>query len=374
MWLSKDQGVTWEVTEGSINGIHASIVELKDGRIMALGRGGNINHHLPMSISADYGKTWTAMATELPPITYTQRFSMTRLAEGHLALATFLPDVAKLGPQRSTDRELAKLCICISYDDGKTWPTRRILTDERGDHGLTGMSYGRVYMGYGAGEPTAYVTVTQARNGVIHVVSSMNHYAFNLKWAESGPAHPDPMPQPKTLPARSALTFVLTPEQMKPYHVARTLWSNERTGAMEALDAEKGFSAEAEVTLGKGEHDHFILRAFVRSGCTMCNRYWMRVTARATSFWYAGEWQTLPDAVEMGNHGVYRMAVRDDTCVQIYRDGRLLATFPPSYEIGFALPTRGNWMEWEMNMEGTEIAASSVSYDLSGPFQSVSTK
>jgi sulfatase modifying factor 1 len=369
MWISRDQGATWQVTEGLINGIHAAIVELKDGRIMALGRGGNVDHHLPMSITDDYGKTWKAEATELPPITYTQRFSMKRLAEGHIALATFLPDVSHLRPEQPTDRELAKLCICISYDDGKTWPVRRILTDETGDRGVTGMSNSRIYMGPGSGEPTAYVTLTQARNGLIHVVSSVNHYAFNLKWAESGPKNPTAMPQPKELSVKTALPFTLTPEQMKPYHVARSLWSNERTGAMDSLDIEKGFTVEAQVTLGQSETDYFILRAFVRSGCTMCNRYWLRITPKETSYWYAGGWQPLQDSVPMREAGIYRIAVRDDTCVQIYRDARLLASFPASYEIGFAPPTRGNWLEWETLSEGVEPSVASVSYDLSGAHQ-----
>jgi hypothetical protein len=58
MWLNKDQGQTWEDTGGSIIGIHAAIVEFTDGRLMALGRGGNIDGHMPMSISSDYGKKW----------------------------------------------------------------------------------------------------------------------------------------------------------------------------------------------------------------------------------------------------------------------------------------------------------------------------
>ena len=373
LWLSKDQGHTWEDTGGNINGIHAAIVELKDGRLMALGRGGNVNHQLPMSISDDYGKTWKAFATELPPVTFTQRFSMKRLAEGHLALATFLPNVAQLGPQQKTDRELAKLCICISYDDGKTWPVRRILTYETGDHGITAMSNGRIYMGPGNSEPTAYVSLTQARNGIIHVISSMNHYAFNLKWAESGPKNPSqnpsPMPKPKTLSAKTHLSSLLTPQQMKPYRVARTLWSNERTGAMDALDIEKGFTVEANVTLGNAPDDHFILRAFVRSGCTMCNRYWLRATSKGVAYWYAGDWQPLDNSVPPPGQSVYRMAVRDDTCVQIYCDGRLLASFPPSYEIGFAPPTRGCWIEWEMQIEDAEPSITNNAYDLTGPYQ-----
>lgn len=368
LWLSKDKGATWECTEGTINGIHAAIVELKDGRLMALGRGANVNNQLPMSISDDYGKTWKAQATELPPVTYTQRFAMTRLKEGPLVLVTFLPDVAHLGPQTSTDRELAKLCICISYDEGMTWPVRRVLSNETGDRGITGMSNGRVYLGPGYGEPTAYCSILQARNGVIHVLSSMNHYAFNLKWVESGAHWLDAMPKAAELPRKAALAMVLSATQMDASRVSRTLWTNERTGAMDALDQEKGFSVEASVALSHAEDDYFILRAFARSGCTMCNRYWLRVRPQGVDYWYAGAWQALDGAKGSGGtKRTYRMSVRNDTCAQIYEGARVIGTYPASYEIGFAPPTRGNWMEWERPVERVGHEPT-VSFDLHGAF------
>ena len=368
MWLSRDQGKTWEDTGGNINGIHAAIVELTDGRLLALGRGGNVDGHMPMSISTDCGKTWKARASVLPPITYTQRLSMIRLAEGPLVLATFVPDVSTLEPAKKTDRELAKLIVAVSYDDGQTWPERRLLTDGRGDHGITGISNARIYMGPGAAEPTGYVSITQARNGVIHVISSMNHYALNLAWIKAGPPNPSPMPSVRPLRARSLLAVSLSPVQMRQYRVSRKLWSNERTGAMEALDIGKGFTAEAKISLGGADSDYFILRAFARSGCTMCNRYWIKVTNRGTFYWYGQEWKLLQDAVAPASEGTFRLAVRDDTCVQIYRDERLLAAFPPSYEIGFAPPTRGCWLEWEIERENADPSVAAVSYDLEGPF------
>lgn len=364
MWLSKDKGETWEDTGGSINGIHASIVELKDGRLMALGRGCNINDQLPMSISEDYGKTWKASASVLPPITYTQRFAMRRLKEGPLALAMFLPDVSALGPQKSTDRELAKLCICISYDDGATWPVRRLLTDESGDKGVIGMSNGRIYMGPGNSEPTAYVSMTQARNGVVHVTSSMNHYAFNLKWAESGPAAPNPLPSFKQLEPRAKLATSVLSSKME-YRKTPNLWSNERTGAMESIDLARGFTVEAKIASAGGKEEECVLRVFARSGCTMCNRYWLRVTADGAFYWYAGQWQEL-NATDTAKSEIYRLAVREDTCVQIYKGTKVIGLYPASYEIGFAPPTRGNWIEWEIN--SSDLKMLSLNYDETGAY------
>jgi hypothetical protein len=293
---------------------------------------------------------------------------MTRLAEGPLLLATFVPDITELQPAKKTDRELAKLIVAVSYDDGKTWPVRRLLNDDSGDHGVAGISNARIYMGPGAAEPTGYVSVTQARNGVIHAISSMNHYAFNLAWIKAAPAKPSPMPSVRNLAIKSTLSVACTAQQMERYQVALRHWSNERTGAMDALDIEKGFTAEAKIQLGDSDKDQFILRAFVRSGCTMCNRYWLRVTNLGAFYWHAGDWQPLKDAIPPVALGSYRMAVRDDTCVQIYRDGRLLAAFPPSYEIGFAPPTRGCWLEWETGSDSLESSVQAIAYDLDGPF------
>lgn len=77
--LSKDNGLTWEdmgktnpgtfkagASGGTIAGIHAGVVQLSDGRFMALGRGDGIVdrnglERMPMSISEDNGRTWTYM-------------------------------------------------------------------------------------------------------------------------------------------------------------------------------------------------------------------------------------------------------------------------------------------------------------------------
>ena len=85
--ISKDEGKTWydpwdgaplpDFKEGgtgsTIAGIHAGIVQLKNGNLMALGRGNSIRNkegklRMPMSISDDMGKNWKYMASELPPI------------------------------------------------------------------------------------------------------------------------------------------------------------------------------------------------------------------------------------------------------------------------------------------------------------------
>lgn len=116
---SRDGGVTWEdrwdgaplpdFKEGgrgsTIAGIHAGVVQLSDGSLMALGRGNSIpgpdgKPRMPMSISHDMGRTWTYHASELPPIDGGQRLVLRRLNEGPLLLVSFTDH-----PQRTPEAD-----------------------------------------------------------------------------------------------------------------------------------------------------------------------------------------------------------------------------------------------------------------------------
>ena len=106
--ISKDGGKTWcdpwdgaplpDFKEGgtgsTIAGIHAGIVQLGNGSLMAMGRGNSIRNkegklRMPMSISEDMGKTCKYVASELPPIDGGQRLVLMRLNEGPLLLVSF---------------------------------------------------------------------------------------------------------------------------------------------------------------------------------------------------------------------------------------------------------------------------------------------
>lgn len=43
-------------------------------------------------------------------------------------------------------------------------------------------------VGFRGAEPQGYLAGTQARDGVIHLISSWNHYAFNVAWLKEGGA------------------------------------------------------------------------------------------------------------------------------------------------------------------------------------------
>jgi hypothetical protein len=94
--------------------------------------------------------------------------------------------------------------------------------------------------------------------------------------------------------------------------------------------------------------------------------YWLHVDAEKVSYWYNGAWQ--PIAKASSGRAVYRLSVRADTCVQIYCDRILIATFPASYEIGFAAPTRGSFVEWSFSTSNPDYKVESLSLDFEGAF------
>lgn len=206
--LSRDGGRTWADPgegkpaprfteggkgEGTIAGIHAGVVELKDGRLMALGRGDSINGRMPMSFSTDLGATWTYKASPFPPIGSGQRLVLRRLQEGPILFVSFTsgdrrkPEANPLTFVGQDGKEFSGsgLFAALSFDEGETWPVRRLLTPGEGEH-AGGAHTGRFVASPTRAEPAGYLAATQTPDGVIHLISSRLHYRFNLAWLTAG--------------------------------------------------------------------------------------------------------------------------------------------------------------------------------------------
>ena len=194
-----------EFREGTVGttvaGIHAGVVELKDGSWMALGRGNTIvtkngSKRMPMSVSEDGGATWRYSASPFPPIDGGQRLVLMRLREGPILLVSFTDH-----PQRTPEDERGMvfkrkdgteyrgygMYAALSYDEGKTWPVRKLLSDGN-ERFLDGGAWtGFFVMDTSHAEPRGYLAGTQSPDGTIHIVSSRLHYRFDLKWLEQLP-------------------------------------------------------------------------------------------------------------------------------------------------------------------------------------------
>jgi formylglycine-generating enzyme required for sulfatase activity len=202
--ISRDNGRTWQsrgrdlrgndgVRPGNsgpcIAGIHAPIVELADGRLMAFGRlhpedpaQKLFKLKMPASYSSDLGETWHWEISEFPVVSNVQRPAMLRLKEGPIVLCSFTdqwrtPFKERQGMTfKSTTGTYTGygLYAAVSYDEGKTWPDHRLLAPE----------------GKNTADGYGYLAVTQTRNGRIQLVTSKDHYAFNLAWIKALPPQP----------------------------------------------------------------------------------------------------------------------------------------------------------------------------------------
>ena len=202
--ISRDNGKTWRETgrqrRGSedimpggkgpfMAGIHQPIVELADGRLMACGRisAGQADQErfqfkMPVSYSSDLGETWSYAISEFPVVSNTQRPAMLRLKEGPIVLCSFTDQARTPFKERqgltfkSTSGNYTGygLYAAVSYDEGKTWPNRRLIAPE----------------GKTTADSNGYLAITQTRDGRIQLITSKDHYAFNLAWIKAVPPAP----------------------------------------------------------------------------------------------------------------------------------------------------------------------------------------
>jgi len=204
--VSRDDGRTWSETgrqrRGSediqpggrgpfMAGIHSPIVELADGRLMAFGRISaglpdqeRFQFTMPASYSADLGDSWEWEKSEFPVVSNTQRPALLRLKEGPILLCSFTdehrtPFKDRKGMTfRSTGADYTGygLFAAVSYDEGKTWPDRRLVAPA----------------GKKVADSWGYLALAQSRDGHVQLITSKDHYVFNLAWIKALPPAPSP--------------------------------------------------------------------------------------------------------------------------------------------------------------------------------------
>jgi len=187
--LSRDEGETWVDAGGTIAGIHAGVAQLRDGRLLAFGRGGDIDGRMPMSISSDMGKTWQYSASSFPPIGGGQRLVLMRLQEGPLLFVSFANEPTTIRDASGNHRPVTGMFAALSYDEGRTWPQTRLVSDDGPGREAETLDGAPFALTRSSAEPKGYLAACQGSNRLIHLISSWNYYCFNLKWLET-PAPP----------------------------------------------------------------------------------------------------------------------------------------------------------------------------------------
>jgi len=185
VWISRDETLTWTRASGQTAGVHAPVIELDDGRLIAFGRGGKIDNMMPMSLSSDSGESWTYSATEFPPIGGKQKAVLLKLKQGPLFFASFADLGTDIVDASGTKRKIRGLFAALSKDQGKTWINKRLVTDDGPPHPVETTAGGLCLMSSRNSEFRGYMSAIQATNGLIHLITSRQHYAFNLKWLQT---------------------------------------------------------------------------------------------------------------------------------------------------------------------------------------------
>jgi hypothetical protein len=84
-------------------------------------------------------------------------------------------------------RPVSGLFGAVSFDEGETWPIRRLITDDGPGRPVETTDGDLFTLSGSSAEPWGYLSVCQAADGVIHLISSRQHYAFNLAWLTTPP-------------------------------------------------------------------------------------------------------------------------------------------------------------------------------------------
>jgi sulfatase modifying factor 1 len=136
--------------------------------------------------------------SEFPVVSSAQKHVLMRLKEGPLLLCSFTDQWRNWRDRKGLvfqsnngDYTGYGLFAAASYDEGKTWPDRRLITPGGPERKWISKERTPFLISDTLAEPVSYLAATQSRDGNIQLVTSRNHYVFNLAWVK------DPAPAPK---------------------------------------------------------------------------------------------------------------------------------------------------------------------------------
>jgi formylglycine-generating enzyme required for sulfatase activity len=217
LWTSKDDGASWTDPGGRSFGRHTTFCWRGDGAILGFGgKNSNFEGYMPLAISRDGGRSFEKARTPFPPQTNNQRPSVLRLASGRLFFAADFQDLQGRAPVEVKERGSF---VALSEDEGKTWRFKKVpgtLPHENPKN-------------LGGATTLGYSAARQAPNGMIHLITTMNHpclhFEFNEAWVLSG-TNPDPgASDGEWMRSRATRIVSVSPATLKyPNGVVRASW------------------------------------------------------------------------------------------------------------------------------------------------------
>ena len=400
LWMSGDHGQTWRLTSGLIAGIHAGVVQLKDGRLMAFGRGNDIQGKMSKSVSDDMGETWDHRPSTFQSIGGGQRPVLMRLNQGPLFFASFCKKVP-IVDSSGKESLISGLFTAVSLDEGKTWPHIRLVTDDGKPREIETLDGDLAFMGPHESEPVGYLAACQTSNNIIHLISSQQHYEFNLKWLFTPPPHAAPLLGPEVfyLPENPVLPNVFKPEELlnngnwkfgsndiKQVDVTglsddgklnvhtnnkeQFRWTNSKD--FRCLNKIDGVTVEIQLQIFQTTpHQRGIdLELYDGAGgryavsITDTGIYWYEGVILGTAYLDFNQFVPLTEGIDNTDQSHrFRLSVREDRHVQIYRDDNIIGVRRFEYRT-----PREAYMVLGAG-SGVNATIGYVAYDLIGPSQ-----
>ena len=197
LWATTNDGVTWFDTGGRSAGRHTAYVQRKDGTLLGFGgKNTHIDGYMPLAISKDGGKTWKVEKSSFPALGNNQRPCVIRLQSGKILYVGDFQDYRGNRPPGITN---VGCFVAISADEGETWRIKPIPGAQPHERP------GRL-----AGAPTlGYCVVRQAPNGMIHLITSMNHPCLHFEFNEAWIFSDEPSPPPDDVLLKSGATNII---------------------------------------------------------------------------------------------------------------------------------------------------------------------
>lgn len=176
LWRSRDGKKTWENPKSKTAGRHSTVVELKDGSILALGgKNSDIDGYMPGAITKDGGDSYKVFKTPFPALNSGQRPSILRLKSGRLVVCGDYQTKKNLKPGDMQDKSGSY--VAWSDNDGVNWNFKQLWG--------TQTQKKEPYL-FGGASTLGYSAMKQSLDGLIHIVCSnvqpLLHLCFNEAW------------------------------------------------------------------------------------------------------------------------------------------------------------------------------------------------
>ncbi len=185
LWASDDNGTTWRDTGGRSAGRHSAFVMLKDDSILALGgKNTDVDGYMPQVVSKDRGATFEEKRkTPFAALGSNQRPTAVRLASGRLFFAGDFQDINGEAPPGVSRRGSY---VALSSDEGKSWRIKELPGATPHESRVLHHKDREYWSLRKNPHPTiGYAVAQPAPNGVIHLLTTMNHPSLHFEMNEA---------------------------------------------------------------------------------------------------------------------------------------------------------------------------------------------